>query len=241
MSEIPNYEPAMLTAEPTAEVLGPAAEPNREFADGDPGISPEIAYALEHVVSAIDSDASSAAAPAGDQAEALRHWGEEVLALIEQRFEAQQRAMDEANRLGKERERVIDRLHEENQGLKNGERERALKPLLLDLIWLFDDLGKTAAEYAAREDATSAARDFALYRDAVSDVLAKQGVETYHVAPGDAFDKTAHRVLGTVPTEDAAADRQVVRVLRSGFRSDHQVIRSAEVEVFRFTTPTASA
>src|SRR5947209_3702734 len=60
------------------------------------------------------------------------------------------RALEESTRISTERERVIDRLYEENQRLRAGELQQAVMPILRDLMRLFDDLQKTAAAYSDR-------------------------------------------------------------------------------------------
>lgn len=151
--------------------------------------------------------------------------------------------VEEANRLGQDRERVVDRLHQENQQLRVGELQQALTPVLRDLIRLFDDLQRTAAAYATRAEPLppEVVRDLECYRDTVLDILYRQGVEPYDAPAEAAFDPKLHRALGSVATSTPCQDRSVARVVRVGFRSEARVIRSLEAEVYRFRDDDAGA
>ena len=164
--------------------------------------------------------------------EAARH----ELQRVSERVEEMMRQMAEANRIGQDRERIIDRLHDENQKLRAGELQQMLSPILRDLIRLFDDLQRTAQAYATRGDAmpAEAVRDLECYRDAVSDILYRQGVERYEASEGATFDPKEHRALSSVVTTDPGKDRTIAQVVRVGFRTDARVIRHLEAEVYRF-------
>lgn len=145
--------------------------------------------------------------------------------------------VEESNRLGLERERIIDRLHEENQRLKAGEIQQIVTPIFRDLVRLFDDLSGSVLEYRSSSEPKllDVARDLACFRDVVSDILYRHGIERYEVDPGGAFDAKTHRVIRVAATSDPALDRTVARVVRPGFRSEARVLRAAEVEVYRHT------
>ncbi len=151
--------------------------------------------------------------------------------------------VEEANRLGQDRERVVDRLHQENQQLRVGELQQALAPVLRDLIRLSDDLQRTAAAYATRAEplAPEVVRDLECYRDTVLDILYRQGVEPYDAPAETAFDPKLHRALGSVATSTPGQDRSIARVVRVGFRREARVIRSLEAEVYRFRDDAAGA
>lgn len=155
---------------------------------------------------------------------------------ISSRIEDLARLIDEANRIAQDRERIIDRLHEENQKLRAGELYQLLSPILRDLIRLFDDLQRTAEAYSTRVDTMPAesVRDFESYRDVVSDILYRHGVERYEVPEGAPFDAKEQRALGAIPTTEPMTDRTVARVVRVGFRTDTRIIRPSEVQVYRF-------
>jgi molecular chaperone GrpE len=148
------------------------------------------------------------------------------------------RAVEESNRISTERERVIDRLYEENQRLRSGELEQALMPVLRDLMRLFDDLQKTVSSCAGRTslDAAEVLREWEYYRDSTLDVLFRQGIEPCVARENSVFDPKEHRACGTVSTTDRSRDRTIARVIRVGFRTETRVLRTADVEVYRANT-----
>lgn len=145
-------------------------------------------------------------------------------------------ALDESNRLALDRERVVDRLHEENQRLRAGETQQALTPVLRDLVRLFDDLHRSATDYANLTETTpaAAARDLACFRDVVADILYRYGIERYDIEPGSPFDTRVHRAISVVVTDDQTRDRTIARVIRPGFQGETRVLRLLEAEVYRF-------
>ncbi|MEI9975280.1 MAG: nucleotide exchange factor GrpE [Ignavibacteriota bacterium] len=145
------------------------------------------------------------------------------------------RAMEESNRISAERERVIDKLYEDNQRLRAGELQQALMPVLRDLMRLYDDLNKTATAYSGRTsiDPGEVLREWEYYRDSILDILYRQGVEPCATTEGSSFDPREHRACGTVSTNEHHRDRTIARVIRVGFRTEARILRTPDVEVYR--------
>jgi molecular chaperone GrpE (heat shock protein) len=172
----------------------------------------------------------SEATNGGDPARLLNEMNEGIktLALL----------LEEANRLATDRERIIDRLHQENQTLRQGELQQSLLPILRDSIRLYDDLKQTAQNYAERENLMPAnvARDFHCFADTVCDILYRHGVESYSAAEGDAFNSKEHRVVSVVQTHLREKDRTIARTVREGFRGNSTVVRLSEAEVYKYVS-----
>lgn len=143
--------------------------------------------------------------------------------------------LEEVNKISQDRERIIDRLHQENQQLRVGEIQQVVAPLLRDLVRLYDDLNQTARAYATHPEVKieSVSKDIECFRDAVSDILYRQGIELYKVDEGTPFNPKEHKALGVVPTFDHAQDRTIARVIREGFRTESRIVRILEAEVYR--------
>lgn len=148
-------------------------------------------------------------------------------------------SVEEANHLAQERERIIDRLHHENQQLRQGELQQAILPVFRDLMRLFDDLRQTARSYSSRTEIVpqQAIRDFECFAEMVTDILYRQGVERYEAREGQQFSSAEHRVLEAIPTDEEAKDRTLARCIRDGFRNDSRIIRLVEAEVYRYRSP----
>lgn len=158
----------------------------------------------------------------------------ELASQINARFDELSQWLNESNCIATERERIIDRLHQENQQLKSGELQQAMLPLFRDLIRLHDDLRQTSQLYAGQDNA-EAARDFQSYSEATADVLYRYGVERYEAAAGTSFNPKEQRAMAAIPTADENLDRMIAKTIRCGFRSESRSIRLLEAEVYRVT------
>lgn len=209
MTELGEVPPAAASAPAPPTELGPTPEaPSTEPAAEQPTPEPAV-------------EAPAPQEPAPDLAALLGS----AMAHMDERFATLDVRVAEVARLGARDRDLVDRLHAENQTLRAGELHQAQAPLLRDLIRLHDDLERLEA---ASEDG----EDLALVRGQLVAVLARAGADRFSPGEGDAFDAAQHQGRGAVPTEDAARDKRVARLVRSGFRREGRVIRPAEVEVF---------
>lgn len=135
------------------------------------------------------------------------------------------------------RERVIDRLHDENQQLRQGERQGVLRPVVTDLYRLRDDLLRQAAELPADFGPAQAAALLVSYAQTVELALERAGVFMVRPEAGEPFDARLHRAQGVVPAAEPEADATVAEVLRDGYRdaATDRVLSPAAVVVARWT------
>lgn len=189
-----------------------------------------------------DEDAQSVevAENASPDAQAPRHEADDqAIALLTSLSDQ----LKETNRLSRDRELMIDRLHQENQRLKQGELQQALLPILRDLIRLYDDLKLTAANYADRaaDGGEKFVKDLRCYAETVADILYRHGVEKIEAAAGEEFNSKEHKAVAVTPAAGQEQDRRISRIVHDGFRTEAKVIRSVEVEVLRYEAPKAEA
>ena len=151
----------------------------------------------------------------------------EVLARLEDR-------LDEALRLARRRDELIDKLHSENQRLRQGELHTAMLPLLRDLMRLHDDLERIV-------EVDPAAHDTVLIRDALADALARNGITRFVPGESEPFDSAQHAAVGSEPVDDPQRDRTICAVRRAGFRRDDgSIVRVADVAVRRYRSAAPS-
>ncbi|GAA4616331.1 hypothetical protein GCM10023195_72570 [Actinoallomurus liliacearum] len=129
------------------------------------------------------------------------------------------------------RERVIDRLYEDNQRLRHGELQAAFEPVRAALYRLYDLVRREAERETV--DAAHTPVLLAAIADELAEVLARTGVERMPVAAGEAFDPARHRPAGVQDVDDAELDGTVARVQRAGFVRGDRIARRAEVIVAR--------
>jgi molecular chaperone GrpE (heat shock protein) len=129
------------------------------------------------------------------------------------------------------RERVIDRLHEENQRLRHNETQTAFEPVRTSLYRLYDLVRRESERETA--DPAHVPKLLAAIADELAEIIARTGVERMPVDEGDAFDPARHRPAGTRDVDDVERDGTVVTVQRTGFVRGEKVVRRAEVIVAR--------
>ncbi|GLZ08686.1 hypothetical protein Acsp03_61520 [Actinomadura sp. NBRC 104412] len=147
------------------------------------------------------------------------------------------RRLDREHERAAHRERVIDRLHEENQALRRGELQSALEPVRASLYRLHDLVRREARRWAELldrpepPDPAHAAALLAALADEVADALERTGVRRFTVEPGEPHDAARHRPVAAEPVTDPAAAGTVLAVRSDGFERDGRVVRKAETVV----------
>lgn len=129
------------------------------------------------------------------------------------------------------RERVIDRLHEENQLLRRGEAQTVLEPVRTALYRLYDKVRRESERETV--EPAHVPKLLSAIADELAEILARTGVEPMAVQAGEAFDPARHRPAGTRDVGEAELDGTVATVRRAGFVRGEKVVRRAEVIVAR--------
>lgn len=134
----------------------------------------------------------------------------ECLASLDER-------LAELDARARHREVVIDRLHEENRLLRDGERRSLLAPLVTDLIRLHEQLTREATGLWERgADATGSLLDS--LADDVLLALERAGIEPIRARAGDPFRADLHRPSGTITDPDPERNNTVAHMVSPGFR-----------------------
>lgn len=115
------------------------------------------------------------------------------------------------------RESVIDNLHSELETLRTGERRGTVRPLLVAIARVRDDLLRQAEELPTDFDATRAQKLLTSYADSLEITLEDYGVATYRPDVGDEFDPRRHKAVSSLPTSDPSLVRRVASVKRDGY------------------------
>jgi len=132
------------------------------------------------------------------------------------------------------RERVIDRLHEENVGLRAGVREAVIAPVVTDLIRLYDGLRQQSERLRSGADRPVGLL-FGSFADDVAQALERCGVEVVVVEPGDPFDPQLHTAVSVVDSPDPARHNTLSHVYSTAMRDSagRRPRRPARVSVYR--------
>lgn len=141
------------------------------------------------------------------------------------------------------REKIIDRLHEENVGLRAGIRDAILAPVVADLVRLYDGLHQQATRLLADPDRPRSERRsgalLASFADDVALALDRCGVEIVEISVGEPFDAERHTAGSVVANADPAAHNTVAEVLSAALRdsASGRLRRPARVRVYSHRGP----
>lgn len=133
------------------------------------------------------------------------------------------------------KERQIDRLYQELQVYREGLYFKILRPIFMDLIAVYDDLGKLVEGLPVSELEPAAAQmheNLRSFRESVEDILARNGVEPYHLE-GDTYVPARQRVVQIIETTDLEQDKKIARRVRKGFAYDDRVLRPELIATYR--------
>ncbi len=137
------------------------------------------------------------------------------------------------------RERVIDRLHEENQRLRTGERQLLLLPVLTDLCRLHDDLLRQSQGLPAEVTTAQMAGLLTSFASSVTQTLERCGVEALSPAVGDPFEPRLHRATDTINADHPDADSTIAELVTAGYWDvvAERTVRPATVRVALWRPP----
>lgn len=139
---------------------------------------------------------------------------------------------------GKRKDQAYDQLYEELRQYKDNFLKSAQKPLFLDVILLFDGISRTINQFADLPD-EKVTRQMVVdalshTRDEIIELLYRRDIEKIADAPKK-LDVTIQKPVTRIETDNADEDRDIVQVVREGFRWSGVVLRAQEVVVKRST------
>nr|WP_221381711.1 nucleotide exchange factor GrpE [Actinoplanes polyasparticus] len=161
------------------------------------------------------------------------------LAVAVAELQQEVRAADERSAA---RESMIERLHEDNQKLRAGERRLLLMPVLTDLQRLRNDLLRQAGAVGNGLDAGEVAGLLGSYAQSLELTLERGGVAPIRPAAGDAFDPARHRPDGVLPAPRPEDHDRIAAVLSDGYldTTSGRALTPATVRVHRWTEPVTA-
>jgi len=165
----------------------------------------------------------------------------ELLVTISGNVERLAAAAERYHARAEQREAVIDNLHSEVDKLRRGERRGLLRPLLVEVCRLRNDLLRQAEDLPGDFDAERARLLLRSYADSMELALEDSGVATFAPEPGDRFEPRLHRRVGGEPTDDPGLAGSVARVRRDGYLDTDSNTPVAPAEVVLFTAAGAGA
>jgi molecular chaperone GrpE (heat shock protein) len=130
-------------------------------------------------------------------------------------------------------ESVIDRLHAENQELRNNARSSVFEPVAADLIRLYDSLNREAERLAGADPAI--AKLMMSFAEDAELMVDRCGFELVGTTVGAPFVVGEHAAVAVDITDDESLKNTVARVVATGLRdkATGAVRRPLQARVYR--------
>lgn len=156
---------------------------------------------------------------------------------LQQQIEALQRGFESKIKYDASKEKVIDSLHRELQAYREDMHFKILRPILLDLIAMYDDLDSlvkhTQTQEPGAESEMRLRRNLATFIGTIEEILSRYGVEAYSVE-GDSMVPQRQRSIKVVKTNITEQDRLVAERIRKGFAHESKILRPEFVATFKY-------
>lgn len=133
------------------------------------------------------------------------------------------------------KEKIIDDLHREVQEYKNDLIKQLIRPVVMDIINVIDDITKLVDNHKAKPCSELDPLKLIKQMDDISsdleDILARQGVESFDSKQPE-FDPRSQRIIKTDVTADQSKNRTISKKIHKGYEWDGKVLRQELVNVF---------
>lgn len=172
------------------------------------------------------ADHAGASSLAGDKPNYVQLLEERTLRAEEQVTRYARRFNEELDKqLAQTRERLSREAQRELAGMRGD--------LVSELLEVLDNFDRSLAALAP--DANDGVRQgLTLVREQFFGTLSRQGLCEVD-ALGEIFDPTVHEATSIIPVTDPAQDKQVIAVVKPGYRLASTLVRPALVQVGRLT------
>lgn len=128
---------------------------------------------------------------------------------------------------------AVEKLYEELKLYRDDFVAASEKPLLLDLLMLYDSFHWFHQSLVKQETSPEVIADgFQFLVDELLEVLYRRDVVP--IESSEQYSRSHHKAMQIQPTTNEAQDNRVARVLKRGFLRREQVLRPEEVVLYRF-------
>lgn len=133
------------------------------------------------------------------------------------------------------KEKIIDDLHREVQEYKNDLIRQLIRPVVMDIIHVIDDITKLVNNHKSKAcselDPLKLIKQMEDISSDLENVLSRQGIDSFSCEQPE-FNPKSQRIIKTEITSDQAADRTIARKIHKGYEWDGKVLRQEMVNVF---------
>jgi len=134
-----------------------------------------------------------------------------------------------------QKEKTIDKLHNELQIYRNDLYKKLLLPMINDLIH-FITRNEKETEYLenfSKEELLQRIKDI---NDDLKDILYRQGVESYNLE-NDEFDPKKQKIINTLETDKKELDKKIANHRTPGYEWEGKIIKHENVDIYLYSPP----
>lgn len=136
---------------------------------------------------------------------------------------------------------LFDNMHKELVGYQNGNFDKVINSIALDMIVLIDDIKKSYKIYREKEgNEENYKKLLKLYygmTEDLEDILYRQNVESYQIE-GNEVDVKKQKIVGTTPTNQPEEENQISERMADGYEKNGTVIRPERVKIYKYVAET---
>ncbi|MCK9631962.1 MAG: nucleotide exchange factor GrpE [Methanoregula sp.] len=197
----------------------PDVKPDHEFSCQTPGSEEKLLGQIQKLQQALAESAR--------REEELVHLVNEQNRLFKVRF-----SQDE------QKEKMIDKMHEELQKLKSDLYKNLVRPVLGDVLRIRDNMRRMETDLNKKyPDGMVPIKIFSDYSLDLADLLEDHGVEIFEEKAGTPFIPIKQKVITRVATGNKELTGIISRTICSGYIYNGQVISPQKVDVYYFEEP----
>lgn len=133
------------------------------------------------------------------------------------------------------KEKIIDNLHREVQEYKNDLIKQLIRPLVMDIIHVIDDIAKLVNNHKSKPSSELDPLKLIKQMDDISsdldNVLSRQGIESFSCEQPE-FNPRSQRIIKPEETADQSKVRTIAKKIHNGYEWDGKMLRQEMVNVF---------
>lgn len=204
----------------------PNGDPDISFAPGaksDPGLSGRVSGNEEKIFEQIQKLQHELAESARREEQLIELVKEQNI-LFKTRF-----SQDE------QKEKMIDKMHEELQKLKSDLYKNLVRPVLVDILHIRDNMRRMETDLIKKyPEGMVPIKAFSDYSLDMADLLEEHGVEIFEEKTGTPFIPVKQKVINRLVTNEKDLSGIIARSICSGYIYNGQVISPQRVDVYYF-------
>jgi molecular chaperone GrpE (heat shock protein) len=190
-----------------------------------------------------DAETPAASAP-GITPDAELTQADESLSRVEEELKKIRQDFESKLMYDRHKDALIDKLHRELQDYKGDLLEKIVRPLLMDMIGVNDQL-RNEVKFFKDPDQTHEPRQMLKSMENLlvylEEILYRQGVETFTSEEGAVFSAGRQKSLRSITTDDETKHKMIAAVHQPGYEYNGKQIRPELVNIYLYKKPESSA